>query len=95
MNSGKIVAGRDGTGGRDGTSKVLQEVLADLKIFFSSTNYFQIVRLQCGLSFSTARLRDPLERERGGGNQFKNSIGTMSRFLATEMRSAVRILTTK
>ena len=31
MNSGKIVA--DGwTGGRDGTSKVLQEVLADLKI---------------------------------------------------------------
>ena len=31
MNSGKIVAGRDGTGGRDGTSKVLQEVLADLK----------------------------------------------------------------
>ena len=29
MNSGKIVA--DGTGGRDGTSKVLQEVLADLK----------------------------------------------------------------
>ena len=31
MNSGKIVAGRvDGTG-RDGTSKVLQEVLADLK----------------------------------------------------------------
>ena len=32
MNSGKIVAGRDGTGGRDGTSKVLQEVLADLKI---------------------------------------------------------------
>ena len=33
MNSGKIVA--DGTGGRvDGTSKVLQEVLADLKIVF-------------------------------------------------------------
>ena len=32
MNSGKIVA--DGTGGRvDGKSKVLQEVLADLKIF--------------------------------------------------------------
>ena len=30
MNSGKIVAGRDGTGGRE-TSKVLQEVLADLK----------------------------------------------------------------
>ena len=31
MNSGKIVA--DGTGGRvDGKSKVLQEVLADLKI---------------------------------------------------------------
>ena len=31
MNSGKIVA--DGTGGRvDGDSKVLQEVLADLKI---------------------------------------------------------------
>ena len=28
MNSGKIVAGRDGTGGE---SKVLQEVLADLK----------------------------------------------------------------
>ena len=39
MNSGKIVAGRvDGTG-RDGTSKVLQEVLADLrkaKIWFLS-----------------------------------------------------------
>ena len=36
MNSGKIVAGgRDGTG-RDGTggeSKVLQEVLADLKMY--------------------------------------------------------------
>ena len=64
MNSGKIVAGRDGW-----PSKVLQEVLADLKIFFSSTNYFQIVRLQCCLSFSTARLRDPLEKERGGGNR--------------------------
>ena len=35
MNSGKIVA--DGTGGRvDGESKVLQEVLADLKTFFSN-----------------------------------------------------------
>ena len=34
MNSGKIVA--DGTGGRvDGTSKVLQEVLADLKKIYS------------------------------------------------------------
>ena len=32
MNSGKIVAG--GWTGRDGTSKVLQEVLADLKMSF-------------------------------------------------------------
>ena len=42
MNSGKIVA--DGTGGRDGTggeSKVLQEVLADLKklSIFSDENW--------------------------------------------------------
>ena len=33
MNSGKIVAGRDGTG-RVGKSKVLQEVLADLKNWY-------------------------------------------------------------
>ena len=34
MNSGKIVAGRDGWTG--GESKVLQEVLADLKMFHTS-----------------------------------------------------------
>ena len=46
MNSGKIVAGRDGTGGRDGTSKVLQEVLADLKNadFMPLMTYFELIR---------------------------------------------------
>ena len=40
MNSGKIVAdGRDGTG-RVGKSKVLQEVLADLKIIQKVFQFF-------------------------------------------------------
>ena len=40
MNSGKIVAGRDGTGrdGWTGKSKVLQEVLMDLKIVVLGSN---------------------------------------------------------
>ena len=50
MNSGKIVAGRDGTG-RGGKSKVLQEVLADLiidkkrcfKKMFASSNYLLVI----------------------------------------------------
>ena len=38
MNSGKIVA--DGTGRVDGDSKVLQEVLADLKTFLLASATF-------------------------------------------------------
>ena len=42
MNSGKIVAGRDGWTG--GESKVLQEVLADLKTIPSNSECADIVR---------------------------------------------------
>ena len=66
MNSGKIVAGRDGTG-RDGwTSKVLQEVLADLKT---------VILVQRGIHNRKQHL--PYESESGPAKIVKTTAGAL------------------
>ena len=54
MNSGKIVA--DGTGRVDGDSKVLQEVLADLKrsLLKKENGYKRHPKTQCKIEFTYA-----------------------------------------
>ena len=93
MNSGKIVAGRDGTGRVDGwTSKVLQEVLADLKSTSLNKDTMYVLGLSvcfCATFPDRVKACQPDKRGDDRIHQFKsllNFISTLSqdKFLFSE-----------